>query len=83
MNPDSLDSKSVIPRLVQFAIFFFKFGISHVNLFLKNNFFLIYFWLCWVFVAAWTPVAVSWGYSRAAIFGLLTVVDSLVGQHGL
>ena len=38
-DPDSLDPKSVVPRLVQFAIFFFKFGISHVNRFLKNNFF--------------------------------------------
>ena len=45
----------------------------------------IYFWLLWVFVAACTLslVAVSWGYSRVAVCGLLIVVASLVVEHVL
>ena len=45
----------------------------------------IYFWLCWVFVAAWAfPLVVaSRGYSLVAVHRLLTTVPSLVGEHGL
>ena len=42
---------------------------------LKKNFFLIYFCLCWVFVSSW---ACS-GYGSR----FLTVVTSLVAEHGL
>ena len=52
--------------------------------FLKITLF-IYFWPCWVFVAvqAFSLVPVSGGYCLAAMCGLLTVVASLVKEHGL
>ena len=37
----------------------------------------MYFWLCWVFVVGFSLVAVSRGYSRVGVHGLLTVVASL------
>ena len=42
----------------------------------------IYFWLCWVFIAAQVlpPVAESGGYSSVALCGLLTAVASPVGS---
>jgi len=45
----------------------------------------IYFWLCWVFIAAqaFLQSVASRGYSLAAVLGLLTVVPSLVEEHGL
>ena len=45
---------------------------------------LIYFWLCWVFVAAcrFSVVAVNGGYSLIAMCGLLIEVVSLVVEHG-
>ena len=57
-------------------LFFFK-----INLFIL----FIYFWLCWVFVAAHglSLVAVSGGYSSVAVRGLLIEVASLVVEHGL
>ena len=41
--------------------------------------------LCWVFVAALglSVVAVSRGYPLVVVLGLLTVVASLVAEHGL
>ena len=45
----------------------------------------IYFWLCWVFIAACSLslVVVSGGYSLVMVLGLLIVVASLVSVHGL
>ena len=45
----------------------------------------IYFWLRWVFIAACrlSLVAASRGYSSLRLRGLLTVVASLVSEHGL
>ena len=47
-------------------------------------YFFFYFWLCWVIVAVhgFSLVAVSRGYSLVAGHGLLTVLASLVAQHG-
>ena len=44
-----------------------------------------YFWLSWVFVAAWafSLVVVNRGYSPAAVYTLLTGVASLVAEHRL
>ena len=51
-----------------YPLFFFKFS-----------------WLCWVFMAAhrFSPVAVSEGYSLAAVGKLLIAVASLVTERGL
>ena len=45
----------------------------------------IYFWLCWVFVAArgLSPVGASGGYSLVAVHGLRTEIASLVAEYGL
>ena len=45
----------------------------------------VYFWLCWVFIAAhWLSlVAVSRGCSPVAVHGPLIAVASLVAEHGL
>ena len=46
----------------------------------------IYFWLCWVFVAACrlSLVAMSGGYSSLRCMGFfLTALASLVAEHGL
>ena len=45
----------------------------------------MYFCLHWVFVAALglSLVVVSGGHSLVAVLGLLTVVASLDGEHGL
>jgi len=42
----------------------------------------IYFWLCWVFIAAWDfpLVSASGGYSLVAVCGLLIVLASLVAE---
>ena len=47
-------------------------------------FFLIYFWLCWVFIAvrAFSSCG-KWGLLFHAVRGLLIVVASLVAEHGL
>ena len=52
--------------------------------FLKTFILFIYFWLCWVFVAArgLSLVAVSGGLLFIAVRGLLVVVASLVAEHG-
>ena len=46
---------------------------------------LTYFWLCWVFTAVHklSPVAVSGGYSPAAVSGLHIAMPPLVAEHGL
>ena len=54
-------------------------SVIHIYIysFLKNVFILfIYFWLCWVFIAAR-------GLSLVAASGLLTAVASLAVEHGL
>ena len=45
----------------------------------------IYFWLCWVFLAArgLSLVAGSGGYSSLWCAGFFTAVASLVAEHGL
>ena len=58
---------------IGFLIFYWEFFF--------NKF--IYFWLCWVFVAACSLVAASGGHSSFAVRGLLIVVASLVAEHGL
>ena len=50
----------------------------------KNKFiYFIYFWLCWVFVAArgLSLVAASGGYPSLRVRGLLIAVASLVAEH--
>ena len=43
---------------------------------------IIYFWLCWVFIAVRLPlVAVSGGSSLVAVRGFLIAVASLVAEH--
>ena len=60
------------------AFFFFFFNKFIIYLF-------IYFWLCWVFVAArgLSLVVVSGGLLFVAVHGLLIAVASLVAEHGL
>ena len=50
-----------------------------------NIYLFIYFWLCWVFVAAsrLSPTAASRGYSLVEVLRFLFVVASLVAKHGL
>ena len=45
----------------------------------------MYFWVCWVFVAAHglSLVATSWGLLFVVVRGLLIAVDSLAAEHGL
>ena len=47
--------------------------------------FIIYFWLCWVFLAVYglSLAMESRGYSQVVISGLLIVVASLVAELGL
>ena len=43
----------------------------------------IYFWLCWVFVAAWAFSSCGeWGLLFVVVHGLLIAVASLVVEHG-
>ena len=45
-----------------------------------------YFWLCWVFAAAWSfpwLCEESTGYSLVVVYGLLIAVASLMEGHGL
>lgn len=53
-------------------------------IFFFNNFY-IYFWLCWVFVAACrlSLVVASRGLNLIVVHGLLNAVDSLAGDHRL
>ena len=55
-----------------------------INVILFFSFLLLYFWLCWVFVAACrlSLVVASGGYSSLQCAGLLTAVASLVAEHG-
>ena len=51
--------------------------------FLFKKFFKVYFWLCWVFLAAQVSlIAASGGYSVDAVHGLLAAVTSVV-EHKL
>ena len=54
----------------------------HVLFFL---FVFVYFWLCWVFIAAlgFSLIAVSGDYSLAVVCGLLTAGASLTEEHRL
>ena len=65
--------------LITIALFFFL--REHLSSFLKK---LIYFWLCWVFIAAlaFSLVVASRGYSAVVVPGLLTVVASLLQRMG-
>ena len=59
---------------------------SHIFQFCFINVYLfIYFWLCWVLVAACrlSLVVASGGYSLVAVFGPLSAVASLVIELGL
>ena len=49
----------------------------------RNNF--IYFWLCWVIIAAWafSLVVASGGYPIVVVCRLLIAVASLIAEHGL
>ena len=61
-------------------------SLAHSHFFLIYLFYFIYFWLCWVFVAArgLSLVVASKGeLSFAVVRGLLIAVASLVVQHGL
>ena len=59
-------------------------GKDAISFFKKIIYILIYFWLCWVFAAAYglSLVALSRGYSLV-VCGLLTAAASLVAEHGL
>ena len=60
-------------------------GVKHCSLFFYMYIcLLIYFWLCWVFIAArgLSLVAVSRGYS-VAVHRFLIAVASLAAQHRL
>ena len=48
-------------------------------------YFIYYFWLCWVFVAARGLFSScgEWGLLLVAVHGLLIAVASLVAEHGL
>ena len=43
----------------------------------------VYFWLCWVFIAGFSLVVASRGYSLTAVHKLLIAFASLVAEHGL
>ena len=59
--------------------------ILHSKCIFKQIYLLIYFWLCWVSVAAHrlSLVSESRSYSLVAMCQLLNVVASLVVEHGL
>ena len=64
------------------------YSCSNISRFSRISFFfflLFNFWLCWVFVAASkiSLVATSRDYSPVVVHGLLTVLASLVLEHGL
>ena len=55
---------------------------------LKNIYlcmYLLYFWLCWVFMDAYglSLVVVSGGHSLIAVHGVLVALVSFVAEHGL
>ena len=76
-------------REVPCRLFFFfeslVFIFIFIYLFIFINLFIIYFWLCWVIVAArgLSLVVASRGYSSSRYTGLLIAVASLVAEHGL
>ena len=67
-------SRTLTQKPADFVLFFLKF----IYLF-------IYLWLCWGFISACrlSLGVASGGYSAVAARGLLTVVASLVAEHGL
>ena len=58
---------------------------SLIQFFFDINLFIlfIYFWLCWVSVAATFSSCREWGLLFVAVHGLLIAVASLVAEHGL
>ena len=64
------------------CIFFFFFVLKKI---IFDMYILLYLWLYWVFVAVCRLSLVSGigGHSLAVVHGLLTVVASLVAEHGL
>ena len=71
------------------TIWLFMWYISPENMLLIENpdffFFLIYFWLHWVFIAACglSVVAARGSYSSLRCAGLLIAVASLAAEHRL
>ena len=61
-----------------------QFFCRSIFFFLRNFYFLIFFWLCWVFIAVLrlSVVVVSRDYSLVVVHGLLVVVASLVSVGG-
>ena len=59
--------------------------LTHSFFFLSYYFFLIYFWLHWIFVAARGLFIVGgeWELLFVAVRRLLIAVASLVAEHGL
>ena len=74
----SILSKVNIAMILIMLFFFLTLGF----LFFLN---FIYFWLCWVFIAAdrLSLVVASRGYSLLRCTGFSIVVASLVVEHGL
>ena len=65
---------------------FFVISVSFLSfLFLVDVCYFIWFWPCWVVIAAWafSLVAANRGYSLGAVHRCLVVVASLVAEHGL
>ena len=61
-----------------------RLGITHEETlisFFKLLF--IYFWLCWICVAAWAFLQSKWDLSLAVVYALLIAVAFLVAEHGL
>ena len=61
-----------------------KKELSERKSILTLGLFLFYFWLCWIFFAAWAFSSFGdQGLLFVALHGLLIVVVSLVAEHGL
>ena len=62
-----------------------RFLVLYISQFLVLLYLLIYFWLCWVFVAALRLFSScgDWGLLCVVVQGLLIVAVSLVVDHGL
>ena len=77
----SLDANSCVPNLVMYLSRYctLRFKIFFFSVF---KFFKIYFWLCWVFVAAWAfSNCDEQGCFLVEVYRLLAVVVSLVAKH--
>ena len=64
---------------------FFPFLYRHFPITFIFFFLLVYFWLCWVFVAAWIffSLAANRGCSLLAVHWFVIAEASLVMEHGL